>query len=375
MKKTKIIGLLLPLLSLGLAGCGDDNTGENKNYSKNATHHWIEDVADSRGEHEFEDSPEDSVAATCSAPGKTAQKCKVCGYTKTTDVAKLKHNYVVDEAASTASTCKDAGKKVEKCTLCGDVKEKTLSLANHTYVVDTAASSESTCKVAGKKVEKCSVCGNVKETTLSLAEHSYVEDTSQAAAPTCSQVGKKVEKCSVCDNVKETTIPKTAHTLGAGTAKTEDGKTYYEYECSTCHNKVESRVKISDAELIKGSMGTSGNDKGKLSTDPGVAAWTFQLPAGEYDVYFDMNYSSSGEGKTLSERGVKVTLNGEDVTFDNTVSDDVIGTSTSEFKSVTFCSITATGGGDVITIQNPYYRYVFDYDNGYVSFLPKPVVA
>ena len=86
-----------------------------------------------------------------------------------------------------------------------------------------------------------------------------------------------------------------------------------------------------------------------------------------------MKYSSSGEGKTLSERGVKGTLNGVDVTFDNTVSDDVIGTTTTEFNSVTFCSITATGGVDTITIQNPYYRYVFDYDNGYVNFIPKAV--
>ena len=155
---------------------------------------------------------------------------------------------------------------------------------------------------------------------------------------------------------------------------------YYEYECSTCHNKAESRVKISDAVMVQGTLGDSGSEKGKFSSSnnggtTGIGSWKFQLPAGEYDVYFDMKYSTSGEGKTLSERGVKVTLNGADVSFDNTVSDDVLGTSTSEFKSITFCSITATGGVDVITLQNPYYRYVFDYDNGYVSFLPKPVVA
>jgi hypothetical protein len=294
MKRGKLFKLMMPLLALTLTGCGTERKPED--YQKDKKEHWIEDVAGSKGEHEFEAVPEATVAATCKQAGSTLERCKVCGYEKSSTIKKLDHE-MIDDAANTRTA-------------------------------------------------------------------------------TCAQEGAIAKKCKNCDYTESTPVAKTAHTLGAGVAKDDNGKAYYEYECSTCHNKVESRVKFSDAVMVQGTLGDSGSEKGKFSSSnnggtTGIGSWTFQLPAGEYDVYFDMKYSTSGEGKTLSERGVKVTLNGANVSFDDTVSDDVIGTSTSEFKSVTFCSITATGGVDVITLQNPYYRYVFDYDNGYVAFVPK----
>ena len=46
----------------------------------------------------------------------------------------------------------------------------------------------------------------------------------------------------------------------------------------------------------------------------------------------------------------------------------------SEYKACTFFTITATGGVDKMTMQNPNYRLVFDTE-GYIVFKPVATVA
>ena len=336
MKKAKLLSILVPLMAMGLAGCGNGSPTikDGTKYESDTSSHWT--VGD------------DGTAGT-----------------------KEKHTFVEDAAKSTPATCSAKGEKVEVCSVCGYEKKTSVSKAAHTYVEDTTASEASTCSKAGKKVEKCSACDDVKETALSKLDHTYVEDTSAKVNPTCSTEGKKVEKCSVCQDVKETALPKSAHTLGAGTQKTENGRTFSEYECSTCHNKVTSMIAFNTFTVEAGSF-----ENGKISQDPvGRITWNVQLPAGEYDVYFEAKFSSSsGANRTFETRRVELTYNGTAVDYDKTKTAEDVGLDSSSYKAFTFCKITATGGVDKMTLENPNYRLVFD-TAGYINFVPVSTAA
>ncbi len=302
MKKAKILSILIPLMAMGLAGCGNSDTDEN-------------------------------------------------GDTKVNDIAKYEkdnssHWIVGPDGAAGA-------------------KEK------HTLVLDESKGTPATCKAKGEKVEVCSVCGYEKKTSTSKLDHNFVDDPASSQAATCSTDGKTVQKCSVCGEPKETPVPKLAHTLGAGTAKTDDkGREYTDFECSECHQTVSTRISFNTFEEISGTF-----EEGKIAKDGGKIGWTFQLPAGDYDVFFEAKFSSSSGGnRTFATRQVVVTYNGNNVEYDTSKTAEDVGMNSSEFKACTFFTITATGGVDKMTMQNPNYRLVFDTE-GYIVFKPVATVA
>lgn len=241
----------------------------------------------------------------------------------------------------------------------------------HTLVEDTSKAKAATCSAEGEKVEKCTVCGYEKKSTVSKLAHNYVEDTASYKAPTCGAEGEKVEKCSVCSDVKKTPIDKTAHTLGAGTEKTEGERTYFEFECSVCHNKVSTLIAFNTMTIEAGSFAD-----GKISQDPvGRIAWNVQLPAGDYDVYFEAKFSSSsGANRTFETRKVEVTYNGTSVEFDKSKTAEEVGLDSTDYKAFNLCTITATGGIDKMTLENPNYRLVFNTE-GYINFKPVATVS
>ncbi len=302
MKKAKILSILIPLMAMGLAGCGNSDADENgdtkvndiTSYEKDNSSHWIV-------------GPDGAAGA----------------------------------------------------------KEK------HTLVLDESKGTPATCKAKGEKVEVCSVCGYEKKTSTSKLDHNFVDDPASSQAATCSTDGKTVQKCSVCGEPKETPVPKLAHTLGAGTAKTDDkGREYTDFECSECHQTVSTRISFNTFEEISGTF-----EEGKIAKDGGKIGWTFQLPAGDYDVFFEAKFSSSSGGnRTFATRQVVVTYNGNNVEYDTSKTAEDVGMNSSEFKACTFFTITATGGVDKMTMQNPNYRLVFDTE-GYIVFKPVATVA
>lgn len=249
----------------------------------------------------------------------------------------------------------------------GTIGEK----AKHTFEEDKSKAKAATCAAEGEKVEKCTVCGYEKKTTLSKLSHEFVEDAAASTTSTCSVPGKKVEKCKNCTEKKETDLPLAAHTLGAGTEKTEGERTYFEFECSTCHNKVNSMIPFNSMTVEAGSFAD-----GKISQDPvGRIAWNVQLPAGYYDVYFEAKFSSSsGANRTFETRKVEVTYNGASVEFDKSKTAEEVGLDSSNYKAFNLCTITATGGVDKMTLENPNYRLVFNTE-GYINFKPVTKVS
>lgn len=296
MKKIKILSVLMSLMAMGLAGCGNNGGEKDATYGSDASGHW---------------------------------------------------------------TVAEDGTKGEK--------------AKHDLKEDASKGKAATCKEAGEKVEVCSVCGYEKKTTLSKLSHEFVEDAAASTTSTCSVPGKKVEKCKNCTEKKETDLPLAAHTLsGAGTAKTDDnGREYTEYTCSTCHGVVSTRIAFNTFTVTAGEF-----KDGKISQDPvGEIAWNVQLPAGDYDVYFEAKFSSSsGADRTFETRKVNLNYNGVDVEYDKTKTAEDVGMNSSDFVAFTFCSITATGNVDTMKLQNPNYRLVFDTE-GYIVFKPVATVA
>ena len=82
------------------------HTYDESKWEKNETQHWHPatcehtDAKGSAAAHEFvEDTSKQSVAATCAAAGKKFEKCKVCGYEREVEIAKLAHDWAKTEQA------------------------------------------------------------------------------------------------------------------------------------------------------------------------------------------------------------------------------------------------------------------------------------
>lgn len=237
----------------------------------------------------------------------------------------------------------------------GDTETRT----KHRFEDEPEKAIPSTCSVQGKTFKVCKDCGYESSKDSPFADHVLSVDSSLRVNSTCSEAGHDVEKCANCDYTHTIPLEKTAHTFGAGTEKTDGGKTFLEFECSTCHAKSNNLVAFNTVE-VDGDTATSG----KFPTTAGsFGSWKVSLPAGEYEVWFSAKFSSSGANLPFSgtdSRGIEVKFNGTTVEFDGTKTAENYGLSTSEYKQFTFFNITATGGNDVLELQNPYYRLVFD---------------
>ncbi len=217
------------------------------------------------GEHSYAEVEGSAVAATCTTPGKTADKvCSVCGdkvagtetaidpnnhvggtvikndkaadcgnagytgdtYCASCDVkladgtvipATGEHNYVDVEGTAVAATCTTAGKEADKeCSVCGDKVAGTATAIdpeNHvggTVVKDAKAAD---CGNAGYTGDTyCASC-DVKladgDVIPATGEHNYVEVPGSAVEPSYEAPGKEADKeCSVCgDKITGATIP------------------------------------------------------------------------------------------------------------------------------------------------------------------------
>ena len=233
--------------------------------------------------------------------------------------------------------------------------------AKHDYQDEPEKTIQPTCTEKGKTFELCKVCGYEKETPQNMLDHELVEDTAQGKAATCSEKGKIVEKCKNCTFTKTTDLEKTSHSFGEGVSKTDSAsRAYKEFECSICHSKtIKYSVKFNS---FNSTNAPSASDDGyKLASSTGKpTTWNVSLEAGEYEVYFSAKYSSTGAGYSLDGRGIAVKYNNTEVEFDSSLTEEDLGLSTDEYREFSFFKITATGGQDVLSLENPYYRFVFE---------------
>ena len=175
-----------------------------------------------------------TVLASCDAEGSVTVTCSNgCGYTCTTTLPKLGHNWgyweVETPATNTTSgvmertcsngcvdtcvipagghkwdngtvtkvaTCNETGTMVYKCTAhadCGITITVNTGYAEHTYKTDVVES----CSSAGSVKTYCTVCGDeFANITLGLAQHTY--DKGVETAPTCTSSGYTLYTCTKC---------------------------------------------------------------------------------------------------------------------------------------------------------------------------------
>ena len=135
MKKTKLIGLVTLLMSLGVSGCfGTNDTNKDVDPNK------VEYVATAKGHtklvggekvgseepHVLVDSEGDKnhvpVEATCEKVGKAYKKCSICGRYVEEVIPALGHD--LQDNGGTTATCDTAGAVNLKCTRCDYTESK-----------------------------------------------------------------------------------------------------------------------------------------------------------------------------------------------------------------------------------------------------------
>ena len=118
-------------------------------------------------------------------------------------------------------------------------------------------------------------------------------------------------------------------------------------------------VKISINDYSSGSI-----ESGKLPNTSGNGI-TYQIradKAGLYQLIMKAKTSASGAGRTFSNRGIVVKVNGlenlANIYSDRTDTD--AGLETGEYREFVFALVYLSGADDTVFIQNTYYRFVFD---------------
>ena len=153
----------------------------------------------------------------CQTAGKIVRTCSGCGDVQTEYKALGEHSYAEVEGSAVAATCTTPGKTADKeCSVCGDKvagTETAIDPNNHvggTVVKDAKAAD---CGNAGYTGDTyCASCDvKLADGTVipATGEHNYVEVPGSAVEPSYENAGKEADKeCSVCgDKITGATIP------------------------------------------------------------------------------------------------------------------------------------------------------------------------
>ena len=205
-------------------------------------------------EHVWNDG-EISKDSTCTEAGEKVYTCKVCGETKTEEIAALGHSYseewTVDKEATCeeagskshhctrlgcdsksdvtviealghewgegketkAPTCTEAGEKTYTCTRCDKTKTEAIEALGHAYSEEWTVDKEATCEEAGSKSHHCTRPGCDSKTDVTVIEalgHEWGEGK-ETKAPTCTEAGEKTYTCTRCDKTKTEAIEALGH--------------------------------------------------------------------------------------------------------------------------------------------------------------------
>ena len=205
-------------------------------------------------EHVWNDG-EISKDSTCTEAGEKVYTCKVCGETKTEEIAALGHSYseewTVDKEATCeeagskshhctrpgcdsksevtviealghewgegketkAPTCTEAGEKTYTCTRCDATKTEAIEALGHAYSEEWTVDKEATCEEAGSKSHHCTRLGCDSKTDVTVIEalvHEWGEGK-ETKAPTCTEAGEKTYTCTRCNKTKTEAIEALGH--------------------------------------------------------------------------------------------------------------------------------------------------------------------
>ena len=193
-------------------------------------------------EHVWNDG-EISKDSTCTEAGEKVYTCKVCGETKTEEVAALGHSYSEEWTVDKEATCEEAGSKSHHCTRpgCDSKSEVTAIEALGHEWGEGKETKAPTCTEAGEKTYTCTRCNATKKEAIEALGHAYSDEWTVDKEATCEEAGSKSHHCtrSGCDSKSEVTeIEALGHEWGEGKETkaptcTEAGEKTY--TCTRCN--------------------------------------------------------------------------------------------------------------------------------------------
>ena len=192
-------------------------------------------------EHVWNDG-EISKDSTCTEAGEKVYTCKVCGETKTEEVAALGHSYSEEWTVDKEATCEEAGSKSHHCTRPGcDSKSEVTEIAALGHEWGEGKETKApTCTEAGEKTYTCTRCNATKTEAIEALGHAYSEEWTVDKEASCEEAGSKSHHCTRpgCDSKSEVTaIEALGHEWGEGKETkaptcTEAGEKTY--TCTRC---------------------------------------------------------------------------------------------------------------------------------------------
>ena len=192
-------------------------------------------------EHVWNDG-EISKDSTCTEAGEKVYTCKVCGETKTEEIAALGHSYSEEWTVDKEATCEEAGSKSHHCTRpgCDSKSDVTVIEALGHEWGEGKETKAPTCTEAGEKTYTCTRCDKTKTEAIEALGHAYSEEWTVDKEATCEEAGSKSHHCTRpgCDSKSEVTeIEALGHEWGEGKETkaptcTEAGEKTY--TCTRC---------------------------------------------------------------------------------------------------------------------------------------------
>ena len=270
-------------------------------------------------EHVWNDG-EISKDSTCTEAGEKVYTCKVCGETKTEEVAALGHSYseewTVDKEATCeeagskshhctrpgcdsksevtviealghewgegketkAPTCTEAGEKTYTCTRCDKTKTEAIEALGHAYSEEWTVDKEATCEEAGSKSHHCTRPGCDSKTDVTVIEalgHEWGEGK-ETKAPTCTEAGEKTYTCTRCDKIK------TEEVAALGHAYSEEWTVDKEATCEEAGSKshhctrpgCDSKSEVTEIAALGHEWGEGKETKAPTCTEAGEKTYT-----------------------------------------------------------------------------------------------------
>jgi len=270
-------------------------------------------------EHVWNDG-EISKDSTCTEAGEKVYTCKVCGETKTEEIAALGHSYseewTVDKEATCeeagskshhctrpgcdsksdvtviealghewgegketkAPTCTEAGEKTYTCTRCDKTKTEAIEALGHTYSEEWTVDKEATCEEAGSKSHHCTRpgCDSKSEVTeIAALGHEWGEGT-ETKAPTCTEAGEKTYTCTRCNATKTEAIEAIGH------AYSEEWTVDKEATCEEAGSKshhctrpgCDSKTEVTEIAALGHEWGEGTETKAPTCTEVGEKTYT-----------------------------------------------------------------------------------------------------
>ena len=270
-------------------------------------------------EHVWNDG-EISKDSTCTEAGEKVYTCKVCGETKTEEVAALGHSYsdewTVDKEATCeeagskshhctrpgcdsksevtviealghewgegketkAPTCTEAGEKTYTCTRCDKTKTEAIEALGHAYSEEWTVDKEATCEEAGSKSHHCTRPGCDSKTDVTVIEalgHEWGEGK-ETKAPTCTEAGEKTYTCTRCNATKTEAIEALGH------AYSEEWTVDKEATCEEAGSKshhctrlgCDSKSEVTEIAALGHEWGEGKETKAPTCTEAGEKTYT-----------------------------------------------------------------------------------------------------